>query len=119
MSPFYTGKPSSLTDISSRRVLSCCGVHSVANLANKNGVTDKTKKLEVENRSTCIIPIFLVTEQMKLWQTSLQKVQAKFLISGCKEMTLLRFGLQKTLNQILSNFVKEGALFKKKKVKKN
>ena len=33
-------------------------------------------------------------------------------------MTLLRFGLQDTLNQILSNSVNEGALFKKKKVKK-
>ena len=33
-------------------------------------------------------------------------------------MTLLRFGLQSRLNQILSNSVKEGALFKKKKVKK-
>ena len=29
-------------------------------------------------------------------------------------MTLLRFGLQNRLNQILSNSVKEGALFKKK-----
>ena len=33
-------------------------------------------------------------------------------------MTLLRFGLQSRLNQILSNSVKLGALFKKKKVKK-
>ena len=33
-------------------------------------------------------------------------------------MTLLRFGLQSRLNQILSNSVKGGALFKKKKVKK-
>ena len=31
-------------------------------------------------------------------------------------MTLLRFGLQDRLNQILSNSVKEGALLKKKKV---
>ena len=46
-------------------------------------------------------------------------MQAKFLISGCKEKkTLLRFGLQNRLNQILSNSVKEGALFKKKKVEK-
>ena len=30
-------------------------------------------------------------------------------------MTLLRFGLQDRLNQILSNSVKEGALLKKKK----
>ena len=34
-------------------------------------------------------------------------------------MNLLYFGLQKRLNQILSNSVKEGALFKKQKVKKN
>ena len=33
-------------------------------------------------------------------------------------MTLLHFGLQNRLNQILSNSVKEGALFKKNKVKK-
>ena len=33
-------------------------------------------------------------------------------------MTLLRFGLQDTLNQILSNSVEEGALFKKKRVEK-
>ena len=32
-------------------------------------------------------------------------------------MNLLYFGLQNRLNQILSNSVKEGALFKKKKVK--
>ena len=73
----------------------------------------------MENRSGWLIPIFPVTEKMKLWQTSLQKVQAKFLISGCKEKkTLLRFGLQNRLNLILSNSVKEGPLFKKKKVKK-
>ena len=30
----------------------------------------------------------------------------------------MRFGLQNRLNQILSNSVNEGALFKKKKVKK-
>ena len=30
-------------------------------------------------------------------------------------MTLLRFGLQDRLNQILSNSAKEGAMFKKKK----
>ena len=33
-------------------------------------------------------------------------------------MNLLYFGLQNRLNQILSNSVKEGALFKEKKVKK-
>ena len=33
-------------------------------------------------------------------------------------MTLLRFGLQDRLNQILSNSVKEGAMFKKKSLKK-
>ena len=33
-------------------------------------------------------------------------------------MTLLHFGLQNRLNQILSNSVKEGALFKKKRGKK-
>ena len=62
---------------------------------------------------------------MKLWQTSVHKVPKNFLkkinvqvklVSGCKEMTLLRFGLQDRLNQILSNSVKEGALLKKKKV---
>ena len=31
-------------------------------------------------------------------------------------MNLLYFGLQNRLNQILSNSVKEGALFKKKKI---
>ena len=33
-------------------------------------------------------------------------------------MTMLRFGLQDRLNQILSNSVKERALFKKKRFKK-
>ena len=83
----------------------------------------------MENRSDCLIPIFLVTEKMKLWQTSVQRVPKNFLkkltcrlnswFQGVNKMTLLRFGLQDRLNQILSNSVKEGALFKKKKVLKN
>ena len=55
---------------------------------------------------------------MKLWQTSLQKVQAKFLISGCKEKDPVAFWFTEYTKSILSNSVNEGALFKKKKVKK-
>ena len=46
-------------------------------------------------------------------------MQFIFPIQGVKKMNLLYFGLQNRPNQILSNSVKEGALFKKKKVKKN
>ena len=66
-------------------------IKSLSFLSRASIRAHKTNKLEMESRSTCLIPIFLVTEKMKLWQTSLQKVQAKFLISGCKEKDPVAF----------------------------
>ena len=66
-------------------------IKSLSFLSRASIRAHKTNKLEVENSSTCLIPIFLVTEKMKLWQTSLQKVKAKFLISGCKEKDPVAF----------------------------
>ena len=94
-------------------------VHSIVNLGKQKWSNRQDKY--VRGGEQIYLPHFHLSSYRKneTLQTSLQKVQAKFIISGCKEKkTLLRFGLQNRLNLILSNSVKEGPLFKKKKVKK-
>jgi len=52
---------------------------------------------------------------MKLWQTSLQKVQAKFLISGCKENDPVAFWFTEQTKSNSFKFFKRGSTVHKEK----
>ena len=79
----------------------------------------------MENRSGWLILIFLVTEKMKRWQTSVQKVpknflkkiniQPKFLVSGCKENDPVTFWFTGQTKSNSFKFYKRGSTVKKEK----